>query len=223
MRFPIIAAMRVLSVSDEVAREVYSAGIRERFAGTEMVFGCGDLQPSYLEYIISMLDTPCLYVPGNHDVAPEETAWGGVLPAPQGGINVDGRVIRIKGLTVAGLGGSIWYNGGKHQYTELQMMARVLLLLPRVLLRRRRDGHPLDVLLTHSPLAGIHDGPRAHRGFQSLVYFVRRVMPRYVIHGHVHKQYRYNAATTTQVGPTLVINTAGYRALEIVPVERKNR
>ncbi|MBA3945853.1 MAG: metallophosphoesterase [Herpetosiphonaceae bacterium] len=209
--------MQVLTVSDEIAREVYSTGIRTRFGNVQLALGCGDLPPSYLEYIVSSLDVPCCYVRGNHDSQPEYTDYGATLTEPRGWASVEGRVVEVRGLTIAGLGGSIWYNGGKYQYHERQMLARVLLLLPRLLLRQRRVGHRLDILLSHSPPAGIHDGPRAHRGFQALVYLMEWVKPRYLIHGHVHKEYGYNRTLTSLVGTTMIINTAGYRLLDMEP------
>ncbi|GAC1354134.1 MAG: metallophosphoesterase [Herpetosiphon sp.] len=211
------ATMQILSVSDEVASEIYSPSLRSRFGHVDLVLSCGDLPPSYLEFIVSSLDVPVLYVPGNHDGQPEHTASGQTVYVPLGGVNIDGRVVKVRGLSIAGIGGSIRYNGGRHQYTETQMFGRVMLLLPRLLLRQRRDGHRLDVLITHSPPAGVHDGPRAHRGFQSLVYLLERIKPRYHIHGHVHMSYGYCRTRTSLVGPTTVINTTGYRLLKIEP------
>jgi hypothetical protein len=103
--------IKVLSVSDEVVPTIYHASARKRFHDVNLVLGCGDLPPSYLDYIISNLDVPCFYVPGNHDGEPEHTDYGKTLMGPPGGVNIDGRVIRHDGLVLAGLGGSIWYNG----------------------------------------------------------------------------------------------------------------
>jgi Icc-related predicted phosphoesterase len=205
----------VLTVSDEVVPTIYHASARKRFSDVELVLGCGDLPPSYLDYIVSSLDVPCFYVPGNHDGEPEYTDYGKALLKPPGGVNIDGRVIRHDGLVLAGLGGSIWYNGGKHQYSQRMMMARVTALLPRMLWYRRINGYGVDILITHSPPAGIHDGTGAHSGFKALRWLIEHVPPRYHIHGHVHRNYRMNADVETRVGRTIVINTAGYRVLTI--------
>lgn len=207
--------MKVLTVSDEVVPSIYHASLRERFHDVDLVLGCGDLPPSYLEYIVSMLDAPCFFVPGNHDGEPEHTEYGAELSKPLGATDIDGRVVRHDGLVLAGLGGSVWYNGGKHQYTQHMMMARVTALLPRIIWARYGNGYGLDVLITHSPPAGIHDGTGAHAGFKALRWLIDRFPPRYLIHGHIHRNYRMNPHVETRVGDTLVINTSGYRLLTI--------
>ncbi len=210
-----LESLKVLTVSDEVVPTIYHASARQRFHDVDLVLGCGDLPHSYLDYIVSVLDVPCFYVPGNHDGEPEYTDYGTTLVKPPGGVNLDGRVVRHDGLVLAGLGGSIWYNGGKYQYTQRVMTARVYALLPRILWHRRMNGYGVDVLITHSPPAGIHDGTGAHAGFKALRWLIERFPPRYLIHGHVHRNYRMNAAVETSVGSTIVINTAGYRVLTI--------
>lgn len=212
--------MKILTVSDEVVPFIYHASARERFADVDLVLGCGDLPPSYLEYIVSTLDVPCFYVPGNHDAKPEETDYGKTLETPPGCVSLDGRVVRHGGLVLAGLGGSLWYNGGKYQYTQRTMMARVYALLPKILWYRRLNGYGLDVLISHAPPAGVNDGTGAHAGFKALRWLIQRFPPRYHIHGHIHLNYRMNAKVETRVGDTLVINTCGYRVLTIEELAR---
>ena len=209
--------MKLLTVSDEVVQTIYHDTLRQRMHDVELVLGCGDLPAYYLEYIVSTLNTPCFYVPGNHD-EPEYTESGVDLKAPQGCVNIDRRVVRYGGLTIGGLGGSIWYNGGKYQYTQHMMTARVSAMLPRIIWARSRNGYGLDVLITHSPPAGINDGTGAHAGFKALRWLIQHFPPRYLIHGHVHRNYRMNANIQTKVGSTLVLNTAGYRVLTIDPL-----
>ena len=59
--------MRILALSDQVVDRIYTLVSQGHFAGVEMVFGCGDLPYNYLEYLVSMLNVPLFYVPGNHD------------------------------------------------------------------------------------------------------------------------------------------------------------
>ncbi len=211
------SVVNVLGVSDEVAPAIYHGSLRERFPDVQLVLGCGDLPPSYLEFIVSMLNVPCLYVPGNHDGVPEHTDYGRTITKPEGARNIDGSVVRHDGLIIGGLGGSVWYNGGKHQYTQRAMMARVALLLPRIVWHQQRNGYGLDILLTHSPPAGIHDGSGAHAGFRALRWLVDRFPPRYLIHGHIHRSYRISSQYETQLAHTRVVNTAPY---QLVPVQR---
>lgn len=207
--------MQILTLSDEVAQQVYSTTAKERFRDVQLILGCGDLRPSYLEFVVSALNVPCLYVPGNHDGQAEHTSSGRTIIRPAGCVSIDGRVVREVGLSIAGLGGSPWYNGEQYQYTETQMFLRVLLLAPRLLLRQRRDGHPLDIMITHAAPRGIHDGTGAHRGFEAFRWLIDRFEPRYFIHGHVHLSYGFSKAAETVVGRTTVINTSGYRVLEV--------
>ena len=52
--------MKILVVSDEVAPQIYDAGIRSRFSDVELVLSCGDVRHYYLEYIVGTLDVPLL-------------------------------------------------------------------------------------------------------------------------------------------------------------------
>lgn len=215
--------MQVLTISDEKVRQIYAPSARERFHDVKLVLSCGDLAPSYLEFIVSTLNVPCLYVPGNHDARPEVTDSGEVVTAPAGCVNIHGRVRREAGLLIAGLGGSPWYNGEPYQYSEQMMRLFVYLLGARILLLQRRyplRGNPrrLDFMITHAAPRGIHDGPGAHRGFECFRWFIDRFQPRYFIHGHVHPRYGYNRVTESVVGRTRIINTVGYRLLDVAMV-----
>lgn len=208
--------MQFLTISDEVVPQIYSLNIKERFRDAECVLGCGDLPFYYLEFVVTMLNIPCFYVNGNHDGA-EYTAGGEVLHEPRGCVSVEGRSMCHEGLLIAGLGGSIRYNNASGaQYTEAEMLLRVLRLTPRLLLNKQRYGRYLDILLTHAPPLGIHNGPDyPHKGFQAFLTFMDRFRPRYLIHGHIHRSYGFSAVTETRYNQTMVINTAGYRLLTV--------
>lgn len=216
--------MQVLTVADEVVPAIYSLNVKQRFGGAQLVLGCGDLPFYYLEFIVTMLGVNCLYVRGNHD-KPEESADGQTLDAPRGCVSLEGRTQRHGGLLIAGLGGSLRYNREGHdQYTEPQMVTRVWRLAPRLMLNKLRHGRYLDIMLTHAPPLGIHNGPdRAHHGFKSFLALMRRFEPRYLIHGHIHLSYGFGAVTETRYHKTTVLNTAGYRLLEINDCEQPTR
>jgi Icc-related predicted phosphoesterase len=209
--------MKILTVSDRVEALIYSPAIKRYFADVDLVLGCGDLPFYYLEFIVTMLGGPLFYVIGNHAnevkkcYAPFE-AW----EYPGGCENIDGRVARYKKLLVAGLEGSMRYNDNPYfQYTEQEMIQKVWGLVPSVMLNRLRYGRYLDILITHAPPQGIHDRPdQCHRGFRAFLAFMDRFRPRYLIHGHVHV-YHPDEATETVHRNTRVINTYGYRTLEI--------
>jgi uncharacterized protein len=208
--------MRFLTVSDEVVPAIYSLSIKDRFPEVQAVLGCGDLPSYYLEFIVTMLGVPCFYVQGNHDGV-EYGEGGEDIRAPRGCSSIDGRSLCYAGLLLAGLGGSIRYNKESGaQYTEMEMLMRVWRLTPRLLFNRLRYGRYLDILLTHSPPLGIHNGPDfPHRGFRALLGFMDRFAPRYLIHGHIHRSYGFSPATETRYKHTTVLNTAGYQLLTV--------
>ncbi len=128
---------------------------------------------------------------------------------------VEGKVVRVRGLIVAGLGGSIFYNGGENQYTDLSMFLAMLRLLPGLLWHRVFHGRFLDVLLTHSPPYGINDLPDpCHTGFRFFLWFMRTFKPRYLVHGHVHL-YDRNAAREARYGSTTIINAYDHVVIEL--------
>ena len=95
------------------------------------------------------------------------------------------------------------------------MAQKVWRLMPSLLMNRIRYGRYLDILITHAPPEGIHDRTdRCHQGFRAFVTFMQRFRPRYLIHGHVHV-YSPNDPVETVYQDTTVLNTYGYRMLEI--------
>jgi Icc-related predicted phosphoesterase len=171
--------MRILALSDQVVPMIYSPVVAERFADVELIVGCGDLPAYYLEYVVTQLNVPLVYVPGNHDSDDLSV---------QGGIAVDGKLVHINSTLIAGLGGSRRYKpGGKHQYTEAEMRWRSARLLFTCLFTRLRKGRWVDLLITHAPPQGIHDAPDpAHRGFATFRHLLRILRPSMMLHGHSH-------------------------------------
>jgi Icc-related predicted phosphoesterase len=202
--------MRVLAISDVIVEAIYSPAIRDIAKGIDFVVSCGDLPSAYLEYIVSMMDKPLYYVMGNHG------ARGGERPEPEGCINLDGRVVNHKGLLLAGLEGSMRYNNApRYQYTERQMRGKVLGLERHLWWNRLRYGRFLDVLVTHSPPFGIHDGSDlTHQGFKSFLGLIDRYHPEYMLHGHTHL-YDNRAIRQSVRGRTLIINTYGYKFIDL--------
>ncbi len=208
--------MKLLAVTDKVVDLIYSPSVVEKFGDVDMVLSCGDLPYYYLEYIVTMLCVPLLYVHGNHDPPVEYSASGAQLTGPGGCTNVHGRLVRERDISIAGLEGSIRYKPqGKYQYTETQMWTQALKLSPTLLHHRLVTGRPLDVLLAHSPPFGIHNGrDRTHIGFRSFLWLMDRFKPRYLLHGHRHV-YNPLEVTETQYQYTTILNVYPYKVLEI--------
>jgi len=208
--------VRILAVSDEIVERLYSPGVREYLGRIDLILGCGDLPYYYLEYLLTQLDVPLYYVHGNHDPLVEYSSSGGTRTAPQGGDNIDLRCRNFGGLLIAGLEGCIRYKpDASHQFTQNEMILRSLALVPGLLRNRLMYGRWLDVLIAHSPPLGIHDVPTAaHTGFRAFLYLMRVFRPRYLLHGHRHKNYGAGP-TETRWGVTTVINVHPYRVLEV--------
>lgn len=222
--------MKILALSDQVLEHLYSPALRENYGDVDLVLGCGDMPYYYLEYVVTMLNVPVYYVPGNHDPAPAappaalasiDNPWreGRTVKRGAGGcVDLDRAVVHEQGLILAGLGGSIRYRpDGAHQYTQVEMHSRVMALAPRLWWNRPRHGRCLDILITHSPPLGIHDDTDpAHVGFAAFNWLISLFHPRYLLHGHAHV-YRQDAVTTTRVGQTTVMNVYPFRVIEIEP------
>jgi len=207
--------VKILFVSDKVIERIYSPRIAERYKDVELIVGCGDLPYYYLEFIMSMLNVPLVYVHGNHDPEVEYLSDGTQIKGPTGGVNLHCQIYRERGLLLAGLEGSIRYKRGRFQHTQREMWLNAFYLIPRLLVNKLRYGRYLDVLVAHSPPYGIHNGEdRIHVGFRSFLWFMEVFKPRYLIHGHRHV---YNPAevTETQHRATRVINIYPYKVLDI--------
>lgn len=211
--------MKILALSDEVVDFIYSPRITERFPDVDLVVGCGDLPFFYLEFVVTMLNRPLYYVHGNHDKPSQYLSDGRIVDRAEGCSPMETLSMRVsvrgRDLLLAGLGGSLQYNYGPHQYSQADMHRRMLQLAPALLVNRARYGRFLDVLLTHAPPRGIHDAADlAHTGFDAFLTLMNRFRPRYLLHGHSHV-YRNDIVTATRHNQTQVINVYPYRVIEI--------
>lgn len=214
--------MRILTVSDKVEPVLYGPYIRERVGKVDLVLACGDLPYDYLEYIVSLLDASLYYVHGNHDkiIGRLPNKWAdptaGFSPALDWGANLHMCPVNHGGLLLAGLEGCRRYKpDAPFQYSEPEVRWQTRRLGARLLLNRIRYGRFLDILITHAPPRGIHDDvDLPHQGFDSYLTFLQRFRPSLMIHGHQHV-YNRNTVTETIFEDTHVVNTYGYRLIEI--------
>ncbi len=194
--------LTILTIADAVSPLLYDHFQSERWREVDFVLSAGDLSPDYLDFLCTALCVPVFYVRGNHDARYRREWYDGC-------INLHGRVMRHRGLVLAGFEGSQRYNQGACQYTERQM-AR---LVRRVDWRSRLIGRP-DIVLTHAPLAGCHDGADpCHRGFTCFRKATEAWGPAYWVHGHVHAYNR--APALSQIEGTTVVNAFPYRVIKI--------
>jgi Icc-related predicted phosphoesterase len=207
-------ALKILAISDMVVDRLYSTQVAERFRDIGMILSCGDLPYEYLEFLVTSMNVPLLYVPGNHD-----PAFNDQIPDARadGCDHLDGKVKSVKGLNIAGMGGSIRYRPGvPNQYTQSQMYSRMSSLVPKLLWYIPRHGNILDLFIAHSPPRGIHDDDdQAHVGFSAFNDFIKAFKPRYFLHGHTMVYKTNITSSITMVGTTTVINVYPYRIIEI--------
>ena len=196
--------MKILILSDVESKYLWDYFEKEKLEGIDLILSCGDLKHQYLSFLASFTKAPVLYVRGNHDDCYE-------INPPDGCICIEDSIYNFNGLRIMGLGGSIKYNNGKNQYTQNQLKKRV----KRMWFKLMRN-HGFDILLTHAPAAGFHEGDdRAHKGFDIFSELIDRYHPKFFIHGHVHKDYSRNFVRQDQIGDTTVINGYERFTLEI--------
>jgi Icc-related predicted phosphoesterase len=216
--------VKILCISDHIDPLVYTNSIKERFGDIDIILSAGDLPMEYLGFVVSSLNKPLLFVFGNHDdnhfkarqfkeTADIFTSAADFSPSA-GTIYIGSRVRCEDGLICAGLGGSMLYNKGENQYTELQMKFEMMKLIPKLLFNRIFRGRFLDVLLTHASPLGIHDKPDlCHRGFKCFLWFMRVFKPKYLIHGHIHL-YDLSEVRATRYRDTLVLNAYSHYIID---------
>ena len=198
--------MKVLLVADEENAYIWDHFDRSAFRGVELIISCGDLKREYLNFLVTMIPAPLIYVPGNHD--------GDFLRDPPAGcFDLEKRMFVYKGLRFLGFGGAKSPQNRPCHYTENQMRWRIHKRRPEILLHRG-----FDILVTHAPARGLGDGTDVfHQGFSVYREMIERYTPRYFIHGHQHLTYNAMQKRILHHGETTIINAYNYHILEIEP------
>lgn len=187
--------MKIMAVSDLESKALWDHYNSNRLTDVDLILSCGDLDPSYLSFLVTFANVPVLYVHGNHDTSYIERP-------PEGCTDIDDKLYVYNGIRILGLGGSIRYRDGYYMYTEKDMHKRI-----RRLSRQLRRHGGFDILLTHSPAYQLGDwNSPAHRGFECFVDLLDKYSPRYMVHGHVHMSYGADIQRSLQYQNTEIIN-----------------
>ena len=203
-------------MSDEESESLWSVNVKTIAREVDVIVSCGDLRKEYLEFLLTMINAPLLYVLGNHDetgplrnfLPPLRMGGGSLLT--EGGICIEGRVYDVCGVKFFGLGGSMRYRPGKNMYTEAEMRWRYIRSMPRIIL-----NGGIDVLVTHAPARGFGDlDDLAHRGFETFNAIMTRHRPKYMLHGHVHASYGRIKREHSHESGTRIFNVSGYRIID---------
>ncbi len=187
--------MKILAIGDEESKYLWDFFDKSKLEGIDLIISCGDLDPRYLSFLATFSNVPVLYVHGNHDEIYD------TVP-PEGCICIEDKVYVHKGVRIMGLGGSMRYRPGSHQYTEMEMRMRYA----KMKLRFQLMGG-VDILVTHAPARQLNDGEDLpHQGFQVFRSILDTYHPKYFLHGHVHMQYGRKHKRNDVYHDTQIIN-----------------
>ena len=196
--------MNIMIFADQESKLLYEYYDPEQMKDIDLIISCGDLKPEYLSFLATMVPVPLLYVHGNHDDKYKRRP-------PEGCICIENRIYIHNGVRILGLGGSYRYKTGDNQYTEVQMARRISKMRFKI-----KRNHGFDILVTHSPAYGFHDGEdQCHRGFDSFNHLIETYHPKYFVHGHVHMNYGRQFPRVDEIGETQVINAFERYILEV--------
>lgn len=196
--------MKILALADVESKYLWDFFEKTKLEGIDLILSAGDLAPQYLEFLATYAKVPILYVHGNHDGCYDDTP-------PLGCICIDDDIYEYQGLRIMGLGGSMCYNYSTYQFSEKDMRMRLLKMKPKLW---RHGG--IDILLTHSPAKGFHDGDDLpHTGFDCFNDILTKYEPSLFIHGHVHLTYGRDFRREDMYGNTKVINAFERYIIEI--------
>ena len=226
--------MKILVVSDHEEKRLYEHFDHERWVGkVDMAISCGDLHPDYLSYLVTVLRVPLLYVHGNHDTRYTTTP-------PDGCDRIDGRLVHVSGLRVAGIGGSPQYNAGSEefQYSGRQMRWRARRLSATIWQAGGAEiivSHAapircsVQLRVPHEPAGtgrpcirpDLEGHPEfcpeatdtTHRSTAAFNGLIGRWKPRYWFHGHNHIEYG-RVSRLWWLGRTQVINADGHVVID---------
>jgi Icc-related predicted phosphoesterase len=184
--------MRILAFADEPPHGPVSQLIAAN--RPDLIVLLGDLEPAWTEGLAAV-DLPKLGVRGNHDAEDALSAIGAE--------ELQLRRVEVNGLSFSGFGGSPRYShDGGNEWTEKEAQELVS-RLPAA-----------DVLLTHTPPAGVNDEPDdpAHRGSPALREWVELHRPAWLLHGHT---LPHPARRVQRLGDTRVVHVRGALAIDL--------
>ena len=196
--------MKILALSDEECPALWEYYMPGRLSSYDLILSCGDLNASYLSFVVTMARCPVLYVHGNHDGAYEKNPPLGCDP-------IDDHFVVYNGIRILGLGGCHRYRPGPHQYTDAQMRRRIRKLRLQLWLYKGAES-----VVTHAAPAGLGDAKDpAHWGFQALRDLIDKYHPQYLVHGHVHMSYGHEIPRELDYNGTKIINACERWVFEI--------
>ena len=183
--------MKILAVSNEECAALWEHYVPGSLKDYDLIISCGDLDPEYLSFLVTMARCPVLYVHGEQD--------GCYKKSPPGGCDcIDGHLLSYNGLKILGLGGWLSQRDGAHRYSEKQMRRKIVKLHWKI---RRMGG--VDLIVTHAPPCTSED--EENSGFRVFEEMLALYQPQMLIHGHARLSYGEPRERT--VSDVRVVNT----------------
>ena len=197
--------MKILLIADheeQLLWDYWSETTASRLSDVDLILSAGDLKKEYLEFLVTMMNVPLVFVHGNHDSAYEKDP-------PEGCIDADGRMVDVlcgddarRKVRILGLGGSMRYKkDAPYMYTEKEMKKRITkakaAAAKDVLTGRLKGCGGPDIILTHAPCKGYGDlDDLPHRGFECFNELLYSQHPKLHVYGHVHREYGINCSVS---------------------------
>ena len=189
---------KIECVGDTENNFFYTADGKKKLSSSDFLISVGDLNPRYLEYLVTVANKPLFYICGNHDN-------NYIDNPPEGCICIDDDIYEYQGIRILGLGGSLNYNNGPFQYSEKEMKKRI-----RKLKRKIHKFKGVDIIVSHAPIKGYGDlEDLPHQGFECFKELLADLKPKYWIYGHVHSEYSYNVPRIQSANETMIVNVSG--------------
>lgn len=187
--------MKILVLADEESKLLYDFYQPGMLDDIDLILSCGDLQASYLSFLVTMSHAPVLYIHGNHDHYQKDSMNGCIC--------VEDTIYVHRGIRILGLGGSMRYRpDAENQYSEHEMKKRIRRLRWKLL---KHGG--FDILMTHAPAFQLNDmEDLPHRGFEHFIKLMDKYHPRFFVHGHIHATYGSVFKRLDQYQNTIVVN-----------------
>lgn len=237
--------MKILCVSDYVDPMIYNPNAKEIFPDIDLILCAGDLPMDYVDFIVTVFNKPTYFVFGNHNLNDFKyyhksfmdgenqkdlqdfshghgASYLGFKTVKEDRLYIiDSETGKQRPLLLAGVSGSLRYNKGLCQYSDMQMKLKLLKLVPKLIRNKIKYGKYLDIFMTHASPRHIHDHEDpCHMGFECFNWFLQKYKPSVMVHGHIHL-YDMREERIGKYYDTTVINAYAHHVFEYPLTDEK--
>jgi hypothetical protein len=204
--------VRFLAVSDDADPALEHAVNREALGPLDGIIGCGDLEATWLGFLVDAFNAPLVYVRGNHDRGGAWTHGEVMIPAALG----SGHIAHLAGIAIGGLEWPGVDRAGNRRRNGLAWR-QTLGLMRRAIFGRFAGRREPILVISHAPPEGAGDASTDayHVGFGAYRWLLDRLRPPVWLHGHTTTALVHRLSI--HAGPTTVINVTGAVLLDLCP------